>query len=304
VASDAARALTACSRRVAAAGPRFDTWPQSRQYLRACRYGGVTLGGAQDEVAPIEARRTISVLVPAYNEANNLEGAVRDVARAARDFDDFEILIVNDGSIDDTGQVAQQLAAEIPHVRVIHHSRNLGFRAAYNSALAQARMDYFTFVPGDHEVTLDSVETILAAVGSADLVVPFHATPWKRAWHRRALTWIAVTQLNWLFGWRVQYYQGPTVYPTALARLLPRTVNGFFYITEMLVHALDAGYSWVEVGLTHQERVFGRSKAVGWSTILDAQRAVLMLWWNVRVRGKRVTPRAAAWHRDQAPKKV
>jgi len=94
------------------------------------------------------------------------------------------------------------------------------------------------------------------------------------------------------------------VYPTALARLLPRTVNGFFYATEMLVHALDAGYSWVEVGLTHQERAFGRSKAVNWSNILDAQRAVFMLWWNIRLRGKRIVPRAAAWHQGEAAGKL
>jgi glycosyltransferase involved in cell wall biosynthesis len=246
-------------------------------------------------------RRTVSVLVPAYNEARNLEGAVRDVVQA---FDDFEILVVNDGSSDETGQVAERLAAEIPQVVVLHHPTNLGFRAAYNTALQHARMDYFTFVPGDHEVTLDSVQNILGAVGSADLVVPYHATPWKRAWYRRALTWIAVTQLNTLFGWRLRYYQGPTVYPTALARVLPRTVQGFFYATEMLVHALDAGYSWVEVGLTHQERAYGRSKAVAWSNVVDAQRAVIMLWWNIRVRGRRVVPRAAAWHQGEAAGKV
>src|SRR5205823_985346 len=98
------------------------------------------------------------------NEARNLEGAVRDVVQAAATFDEFEILVVNDGSSDATGQVAERLAAEVPQVVVLHHSRNLGFRAAYGTALQNARMDYFTFVPGDHEVTLDSVENILAAV--------------------------------------------------------------------------------------------------------------------------------------------
>jgi hypothetical protein len=135
-------------------------------------------------------------------------------------------------------------------------------------------------------------------------VVPYHATPWKRAWYRRLLTWIAVTQLNVLFGWSLRYYQGPTVYPTALARRLPRTITGFFYVTEMLVHALDAGYTWIEVGLTHQERAYGQSKAVTWSNIVNAQRAVIVLWWNIRVRGRRILPRTAARSQAQAPRKV
>lgn len=250
------------------------------------------------------AGRSISVLVPAYNEARNLEGAVRDVVRAAAGFDDFEVLVVNDGSTDDTGAVGDCLAAEIPQVVMIHHPRNLGLQAAYSAALARARMAYFTFMPGDHELTFESVQGILAAVGTADLVVPYHATPWKRAWYRRLLTWISVTEVNCLFGWRLRYYQGPTVYPTALARQLPRTVHGFFSVTEMLVHAIDAGYTWVEVGLTHQERAYGRSKAVAWTNIVDAQLAVIKLWWNIRVRGRRVLPHAATARVSQATGKV
>lgn len=242
--------------------------------------------------AAMTLQRTLSVVVPAYNEARNLEGAVRDVVSAAAGFEDFELLIVDDGSTDGTGEVAERLAREIPQVTAIHHPRNLGFAAAYRTALARARTSYFTFVPGDHEVATESVRDIFAAVGSADLVIPYHATPWKRAWHRRLLTWICSTQLNWLFGWRLHYYQGPTVYPTALARTLPATVSGFFFVTEMLVAAVHAGYSWVEVGLRHQERAYGSSKAVALSNMVNAQRTILRLWWDIRVRSRRGIPRA------------
>jgi glycosyltransferase involved in cell wall biosynthesis len=235
--------------------------------------------------------RTISVLVPAYNEARNLEGAVRDAIQAAASFEAFEILIVNDGSTDDTPAVAERLAQEIPQVKLIHHPRNLGFARAYRTALEHAQMSYFTFVPGDHEVAAESVQDIFGAVGNADLVVPYHGTPWKRPMFRRVLTWICTTELNLLFGWRFKYYQGPTVYPTALARQLPNTVPGFFFATEMLVHAIDAGYSWIEVGLTHQERAYGRSKAVAWSNIVNAEKAILRLWFDIRVRNRRVVQR-------------
>jgi glycosyltransferase involved in cell wall biosynthesis len=236
-------------------------------------------------------RPTLSVLVPAYNEARNLEGAVRDVVSAAARFEDFEVLIVDDGSTDGTGEVAERLAREITQVTAIHHPRNLGFAAAYRTALAQARMSHFTFVPGDHEVASESVRGIFAAVGLADLVIPFHATPWNRPPLRRLLTWICTTQLNWLFGWRLRYYQGPTVYPTALARALPATASGFFFIAELLVNALDAGYNTVEVGLIHQERAYGASKAVALSNVLNAQQTILRLWWNVRIRRRTVIPR-------------
>ena len=239
------------------------------------------------------APRSLSVLVPAYNEAQNLGPAVQDVLAAGAGLDGLEVLIVDDGSTDGTGEVAEQLAHAHEQVIALHHERNRGFVAAYDTAVAQARMSYFTFVPGDHEVAPESVRSIFAAIGSADLVVPYHATPWRRPWLRRLLTWVCTTEVNLLFGWRLRYYQGPVVYPTALARALPRQARGFFFATEMLVNALDAGYSFKEVGLAHQERAYGRSKAVAISNIVDAEKTILRLWWTIRVRGRRVAPRAA-----------
>jgi glycosyltransferase involved in cell wall biosynthesis len=240
----------------------------------------------------MRAPRTLSVLIPAYNEFKNLAPAVEDVLATALDLDDLEVLIVDDGSTDGTGPLADDLAREYPQVRALHHQGNLGFVAAYGTALAEARMTYFTFVPGDHEVAPESVRNIFAEIGLADLVVPYHATPWRRTWFRRLLTWVCTTEVNVLFGWRMQYYQGPVVYPTALARALPREARGFFFATEMLVHALDAGYTFKEVGLTHQDRAYGRSKAVALSNIVDAERTILRLWWSIRVLRRRVTPRA------------
>jgi glycosyltransferase involved in cell wall biosynthesis len=230
--------------------------------------------------------RTISVVVPAYNEMGNLEAAVLDVLHALRTFDDYEVIIVNDGSKDGTGEVADRLAAAHEKVLAIHHNPNRGFSASYQTGLAHARMAYFTFVPGDHEVALESVEAIFDAVGKADLVIPYHGTPWNRTWPRRILTWICTTQLNILFSRNLRYFQGPAVYPTILARALPITTGGFFFATEMLVNALMMGYSWVEVPLTHHERTYGQSKAVKGSNIVNAQLTIIRLWWNVRMRGE------------------
>jgi hypothetical protein len=134
-------------------------------------------------------------------------------------------------------------------------------------------------------VAAESVEEIFNAVGKADLVVPYHGTPWNRTWQRRVLTWICTTQLNVLFSRNLKYFQGPAVYPTELARVLPINTTGFFFATEMLVNALLMGYSYVQVPLTHHERTYGQSKAVKASNIVDAQMTILRLWWSLRVRG-------------------
>jgi len=82
----------------------------------------------------------------------------------------------------------------------------------------------------------------------------------------------------------VPYYQGPTVYPTWLARALPKRAGGFSFPTEMLAHAVHAGHGYVEVGLRHQPRAHGSSKAVSARNVATAAATVARLWWCLRVR--------------------
>ena len=233
----------------------------------------------------------VSIIVPGMNEEGNIEGAIRSVMTAASGLEQYEIIVVDDGSTDDMKRVVEETIASIdkrqtdgsPLVRLICHPKNRGLRAAYETGLAEARMAYTTWVPGDNEMALESVTRILNTIGQADLVIPYHGTPWLRPWFRRLLTWGSTTQMNVLFLHRLHYYQGPVVYPTALARSLPRTIPGFFCMAEMLLHALEAGYSYVQVPLTHQERAYGNSKAVGVDKIWDAQIAIIHFWWRIKI---------------------
>src|SRR5438093_6395146 len=94
-------------------------------------------------------RRTATIMAPAYNEARNIEGSVRDAVEAASGLEDFEIIVVDDGSTDGTAQIVDELTKAIPQLRVVHHPRNLGLGAAYRTALDHARMDYFAWTAGD-----------------------------------------------------------------------------------------------------------------------------------------------------------
>jgi len=233
----------------------------------------------------------VSIIVPAYNEDRNIEKALTDIRVAAMKLDDYEIIVVDDGSTDRTRVVAEIVAASLPMkddgtpaIRVVGYPRNAGLRTAYDYGLQYARLPFVVWFPSDGEMAYSSILAILQAVGSADLVVPFHGTPERRAWFRRLLTWGSTTQLNVLLGHRLNYYQGTVVYPTALARRLPRTENGFFFCAEMLAHALDEGLSYVEVPLVHTDRAHGVSKAVSWRAIWRAQKLILRLSWRLRVQ--------------------
>jgi dolichol-phosphate mannosyltransferase len=234
--------------------------------------------------------RRVSIFVPAFNEAAHLEGAIADIASAAQAaLDDYEILLVDDGSTDGTGPLADRLAQQRPKLRVIHQPSNQGIAAGYERALEVARFEYFGFLPGDREIEPTAIKNILAAVGTAEIVAPYHGNPKARQAYRRVLTVVSTTLVNRLFGLRLRYFQGPCVYPTSLARALPKTAGGFYFLTQMLVHALCAGHTYVEVPLIHQDRAHGRSKAVSWRNIMRALRTIAVTWWAIRIR--RVKPR-------------
>jgi glycosyltransferase involved in cell wall biosynthesis len=222
-------------------------------------------------------------MVAAYNEEAGLEGSVTDVFAALSDVESYEVIIVDDASTDATAEIADRLAEQHPRVRAIHHEVNRGLAAVYRTGLEAATMDYYTWVSGDHQIEAQSVYDIVQSIGKADLVVPHHATIEDRAWYRRLLTWFSTGQINMLFGWSLRYYQGPTVYPRTLALSIPVKNTGFFFASEMLIRALDAGHSWTGVGIRHQRKQPGLSSAVKLTNLVTAQLSVMSLWWSLRV---------------------
>src|SRR5262245_25778848 len=105
--------------------------------------------------------RSVSVMVAAFNEARKLEGAVGDVLAALREFAEYEVIIVDDGSTDGTAEIADRLSEQRRGVRVIHHPVNRGIAAVYRSGLEAATMEYFTWVGGDREIAAESISEVL-----------------------------------------------------------------------------------------------------------------------------------------------
>jgi len=227
----------------------------------------------------------LSVVIPARNEEGNLKGCVETVLEALDGvIDDFEIIIVNDGSTDGTGALAERLVAELRGVRVVHNAQGLGFARAYRHGAGLASKTYVALIPGDNEIQPVSMRAIFEAVGTADIVVPFTANQESRPWLRRLLSRTFTGTVNILFGYDLRYYQGPCVYPAGVLRTLRVTTSGFVFLTEMLVRALAAGYRPVEVPMYIQPRQSGSSSAVSLRNVVTALKPVARLVWDVGAR--------------------
>jgi glycosyltransferase involved in cell wall biosynthesis len=212
--------------------------------------------------------RNLTIVVPAFNEERKLPATVREaLAEAARGLDAYEVIVVNDGSSDRTGEVADGLARESAAVRVVHQPVNRGVGAAYYAALRLARHEYITLVPGDNAFHHSGLRTLFAAVGQADLVISYRQNMQARTPLRRFLSRCCNRAMRLLTGCAIRDAHSMFVFPTAEARRLPVT-DGYTYHMRALAALLRRVGSYVEVPVTLNPKPDASSGVMRMRTLL------------------------------------
>ncbi len=227
---------------------------------------------------------SLSVLVPAFNEEENLEPTVdRLLAALGPSSREYEIVIVNDGSGDGTAAVADRLGAKHQHVRVFHNDGNRGLGFCYLLGVEKAQKRSFVYIPGDNTWPLRSFVQLFGSLGHADVITSYSTNPEVRPPMRRFVSAAYTRALNLAFGLNMHYYNGLTVYPTELLRSHPVKTHGFGFQAEALLEAIDHGFSVIEIPLPIDERTVGRSKAVTLRNIASVLATFLRMWWRFRL---------------------
>jgi glycosyltransferase involved in cell wall biosynthesis len=198
---------------------------------------------------------SVSFVVPALNEEKVVEGVVRQIHSIVDShLATYEVVLIDDGSIDHTGQIMDALARELPNVRVLHNVPNIGLGASYQRGVNRSKYEYVMMMCGDGGLPASSLPAIIGKIGTADIVVPYMTnlrqikTPLRYA-ISRAYTHV----LNVLSGQRLNYYNGLPVHRRALLMRTPMASSGFGFQGEILVQLLRAGHSYVQVGVLGSE---------------------------------------------------
>jgi glycosyltransferase involved in cell wall biosynthesis len=201
----------------------------------------------------------LSVVLPCFNEADNLSDVVQDaLVAAARVSKEFEIVIVDDGSGDGTGEVGTALAEGYPQVRLVMHLTNRGYGAAVRTGISAARMPYILLTDADLQFDLGELESFVPRLEEADVVVGYRLRrndpPGRRAaaagwnWLVRLLYGLPFSDVDCAF----------KLFPRELLQQLRLTSSGALFSTELLVRAREAGAVLTEVGVHHYPRMSGK----------------------------------------------
>jgi len=223
----------------------------------------------------------LSFFFPALNEEDNVAPIVEEaLAVLPRFADDVEITVVDDGSNDRTGAIADELARKDPRVRVIHHASRRGYGGAVRSGMVAATKSWVFFTDGDRQFALEDLGRLVEAADGADAVVGYRI---KRADPTRRLfvAWVYNRLIRLLFGggWRDVDCAFKLFRRDVFARVPLDRVrsNGAFFSPELLITLRRAGVRVRQVGVRHFPRTAHEPKGASPRVIVRAIRDLLRL---------------------------
>jgi glycosyltransferase involved in cell wall biosynthesis len=223
---------------------------------------------------------SLSVVVMAYNEHANLEPVVRELAAALAALPggagrDDELVLVDDGSSDGTGALADRLALEIPGVRVVHHPENRGLGGVYRTGFVGARRDLVTFFPADGQFPADILHSFYPLMAGHDLVLGY--LPQRGGGLvGRGLSLAEKVLYRLLFGPMPRYQGVFMVRREVLARLPLETAGrGWGVVMEMVLRIHRSHHRVVSVPTALRPRLSGHSKVNNPRTVwINLQQAI------------------------------
>lgn len=242
------------------------------------------------EAEPLTARPikrpSISVFFPAFNDGGTIPSMVMAALTTCRRLtDDYEVIVINDGSQDYTGEMLDELASVYPdHVRIINHGKNRGYGGALRSGFAAATKDLVFYTDGDAQYDPHELAVLIEKMEPGVDVVQGYKIERHDPLHR--------VIIGRIYHWTVKLTFGLGVRDTDCDfRLIRRdcfdnielTSNSGTICLELVKKLQDAGYKFAEVPVHHFYRAYGKSQFFNFPRLWRTGVNLLALWWRLMV---------------------
>jgi glycosyltransferase involved in cell wall biosynthesis len=226
---------------------------------------------------------SLSLVLPAYNEEANIAVVVQNALAALPRFtDDFEIIVVDDGSRDRTAAIVTDLANDDVRVRLHRHGRNRGYGAALATGFRATRGDFVMFMDADRQFDIRDLRLLTPFAAEYDIVAGFRMER-NDPLHRRLFAEVFNVSVRVLFGVHLRDIDCAfKLFRGDLLRGMDLTAPGALINTEIQAKARRQGARLEQVGVHHYPRVAGEATGGSPRVILRAMRETLALWWRMR----------------------
>lgn len=203
---------------------------------------------------------SLSVVLPAYNESENIEKTVTHaVSYLEKTFRDYEVIVVNDGSVDGTPSIVEKLASSNQRIVLLNHPKNLGYGSALRSGFERASLDYIFLMDSDGQFDISDIDRFIPFLENYEVVVGYRekrADPFIRSLNARLYHLFILL----LFGLKFRDMDCAfKMFPRSVYHAVkPIESGGALFSAEFLVRLKQKGFTIREVPVRHFPRRFGR----------------------------------------------
>lgn len=227
----------------------------------------------------------LSVFFPCINEEGNIENTVKRAEEVLKRLKlKYEIIIIDDGSTDSTGRIADKLAQENSNIRVVHHLKNLGYGEALKSGFYNARFDTIVYTDGDGQFGFAEVTKFLEKIKDHDLVLGYRIKRqdsilrklFGKGWRLTLLAFFRVTFKDVDCGFKM-------IRKEALRKLTHlESTRGAMINAELVIKAKKAGLKIAQIGVNHYHRLAGKPTGANLKVIIKSYADLIKLWWKLK----------------------
>ncbi len=229
----------------------------------------------------------LSIGVLAYNEEEGIYDTVReiyDILTALKI--KFEIIIVDDGSTDNTFKIIQKIQRRYKNkIKVVRHKFNKGFGYAYRSAIKAAQGKYFSYVPGDGQFNFRDIKKYLQEIKNHQIILGYIENPEVRTIIRRAGSYLYILFIRLLFNVKVKYTNGFNLLRVAYLKKIKIISPGHTATAESVIKILkkfQPEYKCIGFKLRKEKKE--KTSAFKLKSILNAIIWIWKIWFSIYIK--------------------
>lgn len=230
-----------------------------------------------------KALTSLSIFFPCYNEAANVGTMIDQAVQVGEAYGvDYEVVVIDDGSSDDSAQLVQNRAKKNSRIRLIQHPKNMGYGAALRTGFKNVTKDLVFLTDGDNQFHLSEIDKLFSKIDSCDVVVGYRINRQDKAYRRlNGFLWTKLTKL--LFGLPTRDVDCAfKLFRKKALEGLELKSDHLMIHAEILARIKKNGFKIEEIGVSHYPRGAGKATATGFSRIFKSFGELFGLYWHIR----------------------
>jgi len=226
---------------------------------------------------------SISIFFPCYNEQENVARTVEKALEVVEKLNaDFEVIIVDDGSSDGTGQIAEEIAGRDKRIKVVHHQRNLGYGAALQSGFKTSKKELVFYTDGDGQFDINEMPPLLDLMEQYDIVSCYRLNR-RDPIIRKINGWCWTRLICLMFGLKIRDIDCAfKLYKREIFDKIELSSTGALIDAEILARAARMGYRITQKGVHHYPRTAGEQSGANIRVVLRAFKELFKLQKRIR----------------------